>query len=64
MENQYYEQILKALQAVNNLMDIANTGDMLADDRCSILSGVMRDCAFKIRRMVEHECLRHVKLPK
>lgn len=62
MENQYYEHILKALQMANGLMDLANTEEMLANDNCSILSGVMRDCAFKIRRTVEREYLQHVAI--
>lgn len=62
MKNQHYEHILKALQMANGLMNLANTEEMLADDSCSILSGVMRDCAFKIRRMVEREYPQHVAI--
>ncbi|KPJ66716.1 MAG: hypothetical protein AMJ43_07160 [Coxiella sp. DG_40] len=62
MENQYYEHILKALRIANDLLDLANTEEMLANDSCSILSGVMRDCAFKIRRTVEREYLPNVAI--
>jgi len=56
MDNQSNKYILKALEIANNLLGLANNEDVLRDDAgCGILSGVMRDCAYKIRRQAERE---------
>ena len=56
MDNQSNRYILKALKMADNLMRLANNEDSLGDDAgCSILSGIMRDCAYKIRRQAERE---------
>ena len=57
MEKQHNEYILKALKIANDLIDLANNEKVLGNDNvCGILLGVMRDCAYKIRRQVEREC--------
>jgi len=56
MEKQSNEHILKALDIANDLMGLANNEEVLGNDNvCGILLGVMRDCAYKIRRQVERE---------
>jgi hypothetical protein len=56
MDNQSNKYILKALEIANSLLDLANNEDALGDDAgCSILFGVMRDCAYKIWRQAERE---------
>lgn len=48
---------MKALKIANDLIDLANNAEVLSNDNvCGILLGVMRDCAYKIRRQVEREC--------
>jgi len=59
MNNRSNEHILRALEIANNLMCLANNEVGLADEgSCGILSGVMRDCAYKIRRHAEHAALK------
>lgn len=56
MNKQSNEYISKALKIANDLMGLAGEGDTLADDHgCGILFGIMRDCAYKIRRQAERE---------
>ncbi|MHC4110800.1 MAG: PEP-CTERM sorting domain-containing protein [Planctomycetota bacterium] len=56
MDNQNNEYISEALKIADDLMDLANDEAGLADEGgCGILLGVMRDCAYKIRRHAEHE---------
>ena len=56
MEKQHNEYILKALKIANDLIGLANNEEVLGNDNvCGILLGVMRDCAYKIRRQVERE---------
>jgi hypothetical protein len=59
MDNRNNEHILKALEIANDLMCLANNEVGLADEgSCGILSGVMRDCAYKIRRHAKHAALK------
>jgi hypothetical protein len=56
MDNRNNKYISEILQIADDLMDLANNEAGLADEgRFGILLGVMRDCAFKIRRHAEHE---------
>jgi hypothetical protein len=57
MDNPNNKYILKALKIANDLIGLANNAEVLGNDNvCGILLGVMRDCAYKIRRQVEREC--------
>jgi len=54
--NSSNEQIVKALQIADDLMDFANdVGSTENEAGFGILTGVMRDCAYKIRRHAEQE---------
>lgn len=56
MENRCNEYFSEALKIAHDLMCLANDGDKHADETgFGILSGVMRDCAYKIRRHAERE---------
>jgi len=58
MDNQYNEHISKALKIANDLMNLANNEQALGDDiGYGILCGVMRDCAYKIRRAAKRDYL-------
>lgn len=56
MDNRKNKYISEALQIAEDLMELANDEAGLADEgNFGILLGVMRDCAYKIRRHAEHE---------
>jgi hypothetical protein len=56
MDYQNKKYISEALRIANDLMCLAGDGDTLGDGGGSgILFGVLRDCAYKIRRHAEHE---------
>ena len=56
MDNRKNKYISEVLQIADDLMGLANDETGLADEgRFGILLGVMRDCAYKIRRHAEHE---------
>ena len=56
MDNRNNEHISAALRIAHDLMCLANDGDTRADENgLGILSGVCRDCAYKIRRHAEQE---------
>ena len=56
MDNRNNEYISEALKIADDLMDLANDEAGLVDEGgFGILFGVMRDCAYKIRRHAEQE---------
>ena len=60
MYHPYNKHILRALETAKTLMDIANKAEAASDDDgCRILFGVMRDCAYKIRKQAECEYEAH-----
>jgi len=59
MERHGKKHIFKALKIADDLMHFANNEEVIGrDSNCDVLFGVMRDCAYKIRRQVEHEARR------
>ena len=56
MDNRNNEYISDALKIADDLMNLSNDEAGFADEGgCGILFGVMRDCAYKIRRHAERE---------
>jgi len=61
MDNRKNKYISEALKIADDLMELANDQAGLADEsRFGILLGVMRDCAYKIRRHAKTKCV-HAK---
>ncbi len=56
------ESIQKALDITAHMLDLAEEGDRVREDvGCGILYAVVRDSAYKIRRLAEAERDAHVK---
>jgi hypothetical protein len=54
--------IVEALEAVRNLIILADEGEKDAeDDSCRVLYGVIRDSAYRIRLHAEKERDRHIE---
>ncbi len=55
------KHILDALELCRRLTRVADEGERDAgDDSCVVLYGVIRDCAYKIRRQAEQERQIHI----
>lgn len=54
--------ISEALELTRKLTILADEGEAAAtcDDGCAVLFGIIRDCAYKIRKRAEHERSVHV----
>ena len=59
MESTTIHCINEALEMVRRLNALADEVDAGADDGYAVLCGVMRDCAYKIKRHAELERERH-----
>jgi len=56
------ESIQRTLEMAERMLDLAEEGDRVREDvGCGILYAVMRDSAYKIRRLAEAERDAHVK---
>jgi hypothetical protein len=56
------ESIKKTFSLVENMLSLADQGDLVREDTgCGVLYGVVRDSAFKIKRLAETERDAHQK---
>jgi hypothetical protein len=53
--------IIKTLELVEEMMDLADQGDADREDNgCGILYGVLRDSAYKLKKLAEEEKQNHI----
>jgi hypothetical protein len=56
------KNIKDTLQMANDMIDLANKGDLDREDTgCGILYGVLRDCAYKLKKLAETEKESHIR---
>ena len=54
--------IINTLKLADEMIDLADQGDVdRKDNGCGILYGVLRDSAFKLKKLAEDEKLNHVR---
>jgi len=54
--------IKKTFELVENMLEIADQGDAVREDTgCGVLYGVVKDSAFKIKKLAEAEKEAHIK---
>jgi hypothetical protein len=55
------KHILEALDLSKKMIILADEGEASAtDDSCVVLYGIVRDCAYRIRRQAEEERKKHL----
>ena len=65
MAANYNENLLKTIRLTREMLALADEGDRdRTDDSCGIVFGVLRDCAYRIRKMAVEECDAHKKARK
>ena len=53
--------IAKTLQLVDQMLNLADQGDVDREDNgCGILYGVLRDSAYKLKKLAEDEKVNHI----
>jgi hypothetical protein len=59
------KNILETLKLVDKMIELANSGDEGRDDvGCGILYGILRDSAYRIKKIAEKEKLTHIEKKK
>jgi hypothetical protein len=54
--------IINTLNLADEMIDLADMGDADREDNgCGILYGVLRDSAFKLKKLAEEEKLNHIR---
>jgi len=54
--------IIKTLELADEMIQLADLGDADREDNgCGILFGVLRDSAFKLKKLAEEEKLNHIR---
>ena len=54
--------IIKTLELADEMIQLADLGDADREDSgCGILFGVLRDSAFKLKKLAEEEKLNHIR---
>ena len=56
------ESIKKTFKLVEDMLDIADEGDSVREDNgCGVLYGVVKDSAYKIKKLAEAEKEAHIR---
>jgi hypothetical protein len=60
MAEPFNENLLKTIRLTREMLALADEGDRdRNDDSCGIVYGVLRDTAYRLRKLAEQECERH-----
>jgi len=56
----FNKNLVKTIRLTREMMALADEGDRdRNDDSCGIIYGILRDAAYKIRKLAEQECKSH-----
>ena len=59
------ENLLKTIRLTREMLALADEGDRDRDDgSCGIVYGVLRDTAYRLRKLAEEECEKHRRVGK
>lgn len=60
MAETFNENLLKTIRLTREMLALADEGDMeRTDDSCGIIYGILRDAAYRLRKLAEQECENH-----
>jgi hypothetical protein len=60
MPRQANENLRRTLRLTREMLALADEGDRdRLDDSCGIVFGILRDMAYRLRKVTESECERH-----
>jgi len=65
MGKAYNDNLLRTMRLTREMLALADEGDRDRNDAsCGIIYGILRDSAYRIRKLVEQECDNHKKAGK
>lgn len=65
MSESFNENLRRVLRLSRDMLALADEGDRDRNDKsCGILYGILRDTAYRIRKIAEEECEKHKTIGK
>ncbi len=65
MSSTFNSNLKRLMKLTHEMMALADEGDRDRDDAtCGIIYGILRDSAYKLRRLAEQECEKHQRAGK
>ena len=65
MASSFNENLLRTVRLTREMLALADEGDRdRNDDSCGIIYGVLRDAAYRLRKLAEEECDKHRQAKK
>ncbi len=65
MATTFNENLLRTVRLTREMLALADEGDRdRNDDSCGIVFGILRDTAYRIRKLAEEECEKHKQAGK
>ncbi len=60
MADQYNQNLLQVRELAARMLELAERGDQHRNDAsCGILYGILRDTAYRLRKLADEECEKH-----
>jgi len=60
MSAAFNENLLRTIRLTREMLALADEGDRdRGDDSCGIIYGILRDSAYRLRKLAEQECEKH-----
>ena len=60
MAEPFNQNLVRTIRLTREMLALADEGDRdRDDDSCGILYGILRDAAYRIRKLAEQECEKH-----
>jgi hypothetical protein len=65
MSHPFNENLLRVKRLTNEMLALADDGDQHRDDAtCGVLYGILRDTAYRLRKLADEECEQHKRSGK
>lgn len=65
MSSIFNENLRRVKRLTNEMLALADEGDQeRSDTNCGVLYGILRDMAYRLRKLTEQECEQHKKAGK
>jgi hypothetical protein len=65
MSHPFNENLLRVKRLTNEMLALADDGDQHRNDStCGVLYGILRDMAYRLRKLADEECEQHKHLGK
>lgn len=59
----FNENLIQLVRLTREMLALADEGDLdRIDDSCGIIYGILRDSAYRLRKIAKEECQQHIEI--